>query len=751
MKKSFLGFWLYCCLSSLSMEAHEIYVSPHGNDRNEGTRTKPLATLYAAQKIAKQVYEQKPSAQVVVYLEGGIYTAGSSYKFDDKGLGNESSALKVCALPGTKPVIMGSRMVSVDAWKPLSKEAAKRVHPSVDARKLVELDLEQMGIKNIAPFPDSFTNSWSSIDLFVDDERMPVSRYPNADQKVLSHNEKGWITCNGSKDERSFYYAEGGQPKDGNAENELEADDHRRAARWAKSIARGHDLWLKGNFRVPWDPVTLRVEAIDTTGKWIRFVKQPAGGMGSKYSKDVPDALVPYRYGSGDETYYAINYLDEIDEPGEWAIDFKDKKLYFYPKKSLKASVAYISDDRASLILVKNARNITFEGITFAGSLGYGVEIEQSEHIKVVGCQFYNLSSAGIYINKSKEIVIQSNDIYDVGSYGIFVNKAGDLLKLAKSNILIDNNHIYRMGQLAFNGGIALFECVGVTLSHNLIHDTPKNCIENRNSVQILMEYNEMHNIALKSGDTGAVYSYGGWYTYGNVLRYNFLHHLARGNGLYPDDGDSGDVMYGNIIHGAVNGFHVGGGHDNLMYRNLLVDCERINIDNRGIQRNYRLGTNYEKNLLRFKPSQEPWASWGESLVKEFSYKTHLWAEMLQPEYGAEHPRNCVFKDNVLVKVGKKNIAEQGTSVEVGHNLELVTPEEAGFYDYANMDLRTDRADILNKFPDLNAVFPKIGLYIDTYRKRIVSRKESGGLNNRLEKGGDKEDQLIFNRVASPR
>lgn len=745
MRELILGVIFCCCFPVIALEARDIYVSPDGNDNNDGSKVSPLATLYGAQKMARLFYSKQPSEKVVIYLADGVYTTNSGHVFDNRDIGDDRSSLIICAEPGAKPVIMGSQMIPFKAWKPLSKEALKRVHPAVDARKLVELDLERLGIRNTLPFPDSFVNSWSSIDLFVNNERMPVSRFPNLEQKVRSQSEKGWLTCNGSKDERSFYYAEGGQPKNGDMTNELESDNSQRAKRWVKSISQGHDLWLKGNFRVPWDPVTLKVEKIDMNEKWIRFVKKPSGGMGSKYSESVPNASVPYRYGSGEETYYAINYLDEIDEPGEWAIDFKDKKLYFYPKCELKESIAYISDSKTPLVLVRNTRNLTFEGITFAGSLGYGVKIECSENVRVAGCKFYNLSSTGIYIHKSKKVIIQSNDIHDIGSFGITVDKVGDLFKLEDAEFLIDNNHIYRMGQLAFNGGISLFECVGVTISHNLIHDTPKNCIENRNSVRVLMEYNEMHNIALHTGDTGAVYSYGGWYTYGNVLRYNFLHHLVRGNGLYPDDGDSGDVMYGNVIHGAVNGFHVGGGHDNLIFNNLIVDCERVNIDNRGIQRNYRLGTNYEKNLIRFKPEQEPWASWGKRLSNEFGYKTNLWREVLQPEYGGEHPRNCVFKNNVLVKVGKINISELGTSVESADNLELPTIGEADFYNYAEMDLRTDKPVILKKLPDLNNVFPKIGLYVDKYRRQVVSRKETGGLKNRLEKEGDKEDQFIFN------
>lgn len=132
-------------------------------------------------------------------------------------------------------------------------------------------------------------------------------------------------------------------------------------------------------------------------------------------------------------------------------------------------------------------------------------------------------------------------------------------------------------------------------------------------------------------------------------------------------------------------------------------------------------------------------------MINEFGYKTNLWEEVLQPEYGGEHPRNCVFKNNVLVKVRKINISETGTSVEAADNLELPTIGEAGFYNYAEMDLRTDKSVILKKFPDLNNVFPKIGLYVDKYRRQVVSRKETGGLKNRLEKEGDKEDQLIFN------
>lgn len=137
-----------------------------------------------------------------------------------------------------------------------------------------------------------------------------------------------------------------------------------------------------------------------------------------------------------------------------------------------------------------------------------------------------------------------------------------------------------------------------------------------------------------------------------------FIHHICRGNGLYPDDGTVETVMYNNIIHGGVNGFHVGGGHDNLMYNNMIVNCQKINIDNRGIDRNYRLGTKYEQDLTRFSVNATPWSKWGEDLMREYKYQTNLWTEILTEEYGPEKPRNCSFNDNVLIEVGEMKISD---------------------------------------------------------------------------------------------
>ena len=70
--------------------------------------------------------------------------------------------------------------------------------------------------------------------------------------------------------------------------------------------------------------------------------------------------------------------------------------------------------------------------------------------------------------------------------------------------------------------------------------------------------------------------------------------------------------------------------------------------------------------------------------------------------------------------------------------------EGHGFYDYENMDLRTDNPQVLENIPDLNTAFPRIGLREDEYRSEVPSRAAVGGLYNRG-KGGDPwdEDQFV--------
>jgi hypothetical protein len=210
---------------------------------------------------------------------------------------------------------------------------------------------------------------------------------------------------------------------------------------------------------------------------------------------------------------------------------------------------------------------------------------------------------------------------------------------------------------------------------------------------------------------------------------------------LYSDDGDSGDFYYKNIIQDCVHGVLFGGGHDVLAENNLFIQSKHQTIDDRGKDRNYRLGTKYETNLTKFNIDKSPWKEYGETLKATHKLSTNLWNEVLNPEWNAELPNGSRMNDNVAVASGKFQV--KTGKVEMLDNAIIKTIEEAGFYNFADMDLRTKNPLILQKIPELNEVFLTIGLQKDEYRKTIPTRKETGGLSNRSNADVDSEDKMV--------
>lgn len=732
--------------------AQQFYVSKTGNDAFVGSIEKPFATISRAQQEVKIYKKKYPNKKINVYIRGGKYQLSSSIKFGQEDGGNPNAPVIYQAYQNEKPILNCAITIDAKSWTPLSKEAKERVHPKVNANKLVALDLADLEIRNVGQFApkNMFTTEWYTIDVFANNKRQPISKWPNNNENIRGVNDPGWTTTNGSKNERSFYFAEGGKPQDNDGYNEIDADGSNRSQRWANSLKKGHELWLKGVWRTPWDPVTAKVEEINLTDKSITLFNAPQLGMGSKYSPNVSQNP-EYRAGSGKEGFYLINYLDEIDEPGEWAVDFKDKKLYYYPILPIKELEITIADNKDPVISLLNTSNLQFIGLTIEGSLGNGFDLKNTQNIYIANCEVKNIGNTAIMIDGGNHHKIQSNNIFDVAACGIDIKNVGSRSQLKSSFDTIQNNYIHHIGVLNFREAIFIKNAVGVVLSNNLIHDVPKGAFRSDDINNCIFEYNEIHNIALKEGDTGVFYNYGGWSTYGNIFRYNFSHHTNRANGFYSDDGDSGDFYYKNIVQGVVSAVKFGGGHHNIAENNLIVESKDQTIDDRGIARNYFLGTKYETNLTKFNVFAEPWLTYGKQLKEKYNLKDSLWSDILKANWQPEHPNGSRMINNVAVKSGPFQKSKNG-KVEIANNVEIATIQTADFYNYSAMDLRSKNPILLAKYPDLNDMFLKMGLQTDKFRKVIPTRKETGGLSNRTSaETVDAEDKMIDKVNVKPK
>ena len=711
-----------------------LYVATTGDDTNDGSINKPFKSVLKAQTFIRSLITANtlPAGGVTVWIRGGRYQM-SPLAFTSADNGTIDKPIIYRSFTGESVSLFTGKQISASNWKPLNTAARLRVSPKVSPDSLREIDVAAMGVLSTAVFPNSFITGWSLFDFMVNNQRQPISQWPNPDENIRNLNNPGWTTCNGSKDAQSFYYGQGGKPDDNINCNEIDLDATNRALRWKSSMAAGHNLWLKGFWRVPWSPVIVKVSEINTAGNWIKLIVNNYGGMGSKYSPNA-DAAGTYRNGNGKERWCMINYLDEIDQPGEWTYDFMDKKVYYYPSTDLNKADAYFADNPVSVITCNAVSNLKFIALTIEGSQSDGFTFNNCSNLFVGGCTIRNVGGNGINDTGGMNNSYQGNNIYETGTQGINLASCGNRATLTSSNVSVINNHIHHTGKLTSTFAIKIDQCVGLLISHNLIHDIPSGGITTNLMNNSVFEYNEIHNIALTESDNGAFYCYGAWTTYGNEIRYNFVHHNIRTCGFGPDDGTSGYNFFSNILQNCLNPMLTGGGHHVIGRNCLIVDgLKPSSIDDRGISRSYFVSApNYGGKVKAMNPKAEPWLSYGKSLIAKYGYAASdsLWGCTLDSLWHPEYPNGSKFINNVEVNSMGFTKPTHGT-VTLSGNVALTTVSSAGFFDYANMDLRTNNTTILGKFPDLNTVFPNMGLTSDDYRVRVVTRAEVGGLANR--------------------
>jgi hypothetical protein len=97
-----------------------IYVSPAGRDSNSGAKARPLASLAAAQRLARS---RKSAGAVTVWLRGGTYYLPETLVFSPRGFGHEGEAGDLRGLPW--------RRAGHQRWNPASVDVdpVSRWHP----------------------------------------------------------------------------------------------------------------------------------------------------------------------------------------------------------------------------------------------------------------------------------------------------------------------------------------------------------------------------------------------------------------------------------------------------------------------------------------------------------------------------------------------------------------------------------------------------------------------------------------------
>ena len=673
--------YLALSLASIALTANAavFHVSPKGNDAADGSEQRTFATLARAQQALRAAASGAAASEV--WLEDGIYAISKTLDFDAT-----DHAVIFRARHDGKAVLDAAVHIEPKAWK-------SSLDPRLPAEargKVFELDLTTAGLTHVKAFPDRFNDGGGLIQLFFDGAWQPLSRWPNEhNTKMKKVLDRGDDPGAPGKRPGTFVY------------------DEDRPQRW-KAAADAGQLWLAGFWRVAWDWTSVRVKSLDVNQKSIALAAPVGGGIGSKYAG--PE-------GAGTEPWRAINLVEEIDMPGEWAVDFVAHKLFFWPPHNLSKAKVTVADFADPIVRMKKAANVTLRGLVLRGTLGNGVEITEGEGCTIAGCTLTQLGKNGVVIKNGTNHRVVGCDLHSLGHGGILLG-GGDRATLTPCGHVADNNHVhhYALAKKIWSPGIAVgandagYAC-GCVVTHNLVHDSPHAAILYGGNDH-RMEFNEVHDFLIESDDLGGFYTNNGWASYGNVLKNNFIHHTSHALGIYLDDGDSGDTLEGNLMYRMGTGAAVGGGHDNILRGNVAIECPGgFGIDARGVSRKYDQDSGMLRDFVKLKVDSPPWSD-----------RFPMLKTLLKDH--PELPLRCVLEGNIVVGTEKKaemrGKPDQFKVVTVKNNAAL-SIGDLGFANAAKMDFRMKPdAPVFAKVPGFQTIpFEKIGLYTDELRPAL--------------------------------
>ena len=525
--------------------AGEVYVSPHGSDRNAGTKEAPYLTLNRAIKQAREwrrLNRPEAAGGICICLEDGVYAQSAPLFIRPEDSGTPDSPTLIRAVENAHPVISGG--VAVTGWKKgcddprITKELRSKIWvakaPSFGNRIVETRQMWVDGNKaqRAAQFPDGVM------------ERM-IDFNPEEQTIIIPASQIGNLL---------------------NARR-LEMIVHQR---WAIAI--------------------LRVKSIDVRGEQavIRF-HEPESHL--EFAHPWPQPVIGGE--KGNSSFCLTNALELLDQPGEWFQEYPSGTIYYYPRSEEDMETAEgIVPALETLMIVdgtleRPVRHIRVEGITFAHTSwmrpsyqghvtlqgGFplldayklhepglpekaelenqawiarpetAIRVRGTEHLTFSRCRFRHLASTGLdYEWAVSSSGIENCVFSDIGGTGILIGAFPDggfethvpFIPPEERNLCTDinikNNLITDVTNEDWGCvGIGAGYVSGIDISHNEV------CHLNYSGICVGWGWT-----SLESGMKN------------NRIEANYVHHFARrlydAGGLYTLSNQPGSVMRNNRI-----------------------------------------------------------------------------------------------------------------------------------------------------------------------------------------------------------
>ena len=529
----------------------DVYVSPDGDDSNPGTAALPVRTAIGARDRlrARRAAGEKPSSGAWrVEFADGVYVFDRPLELDARDSGVPGAPVVWRAANWGKVVFSGA--VALD-WKVeddpsilarLPPQSRGRVMTAVLPGKDPVPSFQGGGEERV------FEKSDDPVQLFSGGKRLDCARWPNGDEEAHT----GLVGTNGVREARDGIFR----------------STSPRLAEWAKEP----DLWAYGQWQYQFHQMTVPVLSVDPVKRMVKVGYREKAAFGIKRGME----------------YQVLNALCELDEPGEWTVCRKTRRLEWLPGGGSPAAAA----NARHIISGKDVSHVDFTGFTFEHARGDAMLLASVESVRIRASTFRHCGGWGVRVDGARRVRVEGCDLYDLGKGGVRI-EGGDMKTLEEGSDIVVNCHIHHYGVIrpSYSPGIFIGG-VGNMAERNLIHHSQHQGVIFRGNDHRVTR-NIIHDVCTRNDDAGAIYCNGQlfkWLARGSVVEGNIIHFVGRKpvsqncEGIYLDDWSSGVMVRGNVVCRANRAVHVGGGHLNTVTNNLFIATRpAVMVGSRGI------------------------------------------------------------------------------------------------------------------------------------------------------------------------
>jgi hypothetical protein len=304
-------------------------------------------------------------------------------------------------------------------------------------------------------------------------------------------------------------------------------------------------------------------------------------------------------FGKYKATAWIENRKEFIDEPGEWAVDTQEKRIYLRPQGG-RPGPNILAPGLIEMVRIEGeidydgpqdqpVRGIVLKGLTFTHAdrytraddrVGWGVQhdwemfdqptamlrLRGAEGCRIEDCTFTNGAATGVRLDlHCRKNQIVGNTLSHLGGGGILLAGYGPGTKDVNDNNSILRNHIHHIGRDYWHSPAIFVWQSGVNrIANNLIHNTGYSGIVVSGRIAFdpkgIEECSRTVRWAEIERATGSRANPGSWkkrepFLHGrkNVVEHNEIHHvmeiMSDGNGIYVSGAGGGNIVRENFVH----------------------------------------------------------------------------------------------------------------------------------------------------------------------------------------------------------